>query len=202
MVTLFWPKLNGPLTSQIPLFDENWRKNHFYKANLVKKLTFQPKNVKSDPSKMTPPSKKLTPGCVCMYIYIYKVSEKHPPQIFLQGLKFSGFWVRVFRFPGCRFQISRMPISDFWDADFLIPNATLFLKKKDTLFVEISRASFSPPQFTFLCQCFLFFMPNYLFSFFRDAVFNAGLSPCSHTTTTTEYVWILTPGRVFKTYRA
>ena len=28
--------------------------------------------------------------------------------------------------------------------------------------------------------------------------FNAGLTPCSHTTTTKSVNWVLTPGRVFK----
>jgi len=121
-----------------------WRKltkNPLLQGKSGQKTHFSTKKREIRPSKMTPPSKKLTPGCVCMYIYIYKLSQKPPPQIFLQGLKFywflgSGFQILVTpdsqlfgprflisempisfldagHFFGCRFIISEMPISNF-----------------------------------------------------------------------------------------
>jgi len=63
--------------------------------------------VKSDPQKWPPPSKKLTPGCVCMYIYIYKASQKHPPPPdFLTGVEILWFLGSGFQISGCRVTFS------------------------------------------------------------------------------------------------
>jgi len=154
--------------------------------------------VKSAPQKWPPPLQKVDPW-MCVYVYIYiSWVKNHPPRFSYRGWNSLVFGVGFSDFGDPGSQFFWMPISDFWDADSWFRNATLFTQKKDTFYVEIFRASFSPQQLTCLCQCLLFFMPLLFLHFFSWRCLNAGLSPCSHTTTTTEFFWILTPGRVFK----
>jgi len=80
----------------------------------------------------------------------------------------------------------------------LVSDAALFPPRKKT-------PHFLNPESQFLSATTHLLMPMLSFpsacpslDLFVALPLNAGLSPCSHTTTTTELSWILTPGRVFK----
>jgi len=88
-----------------------------------------------------------------------------------------------------------MPVTFLGFGGHFPENAALFPPgKKTPLFLN--------PESQFLFATTHFLMPMLslpsacpsLDLLFRGAAYNAGLSPCSHTTTTTEFVWYSPPG--------
>jgi len=88
-----------------------------------------------------------------------------------------------------------MPVtfSRFWG--HFSENATLFLPEKKTPHLLNPESKLPSATTHFLMPMLSFLLclacPDLLF---RGAAYNAGLSPCSHTTTTTEFVWYSPPG--------
>jgi len=112
---------------------------------------------------------------------------------------FFGFWVTFSHFLGCRFLILRCrSLFSGFGVTFL-ENAALFPPGKKT-------PHFLDPESKFPSVTTHFLMPMLslpsacpsLDLLFRGAAYNAGLSPCSHTTTTDRVILVLTPGRVLK----
>jgi len=106
---------------------------------------------------------------------------------------FLWFWVTFLGFE-VPILSSEMPVTfrRFWG--HFSENAALFPPGKKTPHILNPESKFLSTTTHFLMPMLSLPSACPSLDLFRGAAYNAGLSPCSHTTTTTEYVWYSPPG--------